>query len=261
MTAQLNAPEDHPLNPVPVAVVVGASSGIGAALAQKLVSEGFKVALLARRKDRLDELCSLINQSAGEERAIAYQHDVTDYSSVPPLFQQLLQELQTIDVFIYNSGVSYPVGISEFDFEKDRSTVAVNLLGAMAWLGQAAVLFERMGSGHLVGVSSVAGDRGRVLNPPLHASKAGLSAYLESLRNRLSRKGVHVLTVKPGYVQTELLGGDKTAFPPSSPEDVAEDIWKAIRRRKQVLYSPWWWRWILLVVEHLPSFIFRRMSF
>jgi short-subunit dehydrogenase len=100
-----------------------------------------------------------------------------------------------------------------------------------------------------------------VLNPPLHASKAGLSAYLESLRNRLSRKGVHVLTVKPGYVQTELLGGDKTAFPPSSPEDVAEDIWKAIRRRKQVLYSPWWWRWILLVVEHLPSFIFRRMSF
>ncbi len=261
MTDDSKTPTGHPLNPLPVAVVVGASSGVGEALAKKLAHEGYKVALLARRKDRLDAVCDQINQQAGETRAYAYPHDATDFESIPGLFHQLLQQLQTIDVFVYNSGVMFNVGISEYDFEKGRSTVAVNLMGAMAWLGQAAVLFERMGSGHLVGVSSVAGDRGRVTNPPLHASKAGLSAYLESLRNRLSRSGVHVLTVKPGYIDTEMLGGAKTPFPASPPEKVAEDIYKAIRRRKQVLYTPWWWRWIMLVVRHVPSFLFRRMSF
>jgi len=261
MTAEFKASKDHPLNPMPVAVVVGASSGIGAAMAQKLAQEGCKVVLLARRKDRLDDVCQGINQEVGEPRAFAYPHDVTDFQSIPALFQNLLQDFQAIDIFVYNSGVMYSVGLSEYNFEKDRHTVEVNLLGGMAWLGQAAVLFERMGSGHLVGISSVAGDRGRVANPPYHAAKAGMSTYLESLRNRLSRKGVHVLTVNPGYVETELLSGAKTPFPPSTPEQVAEAIYKAIRRRKQVLYTPWWWRWILLVVRHIPSFIFRRMSF
>jgi decaprenylphospho-beta-D-erythro-pentofuranosid-2-ulose 2-reductase len=261
MTAVSKMPEDHPLNPLPVAVVVGASSGIGAALAQRLVEEGYKVALLARRKGQQDEICDQINKSAGEQRAYAYQHDVTDFESIPALFQKILQDLQTIDVFVYNSGVMYTVGMSEYNFEKDRSTVEVNMLGGMAWLGQAAVLFERMAAGHLVGISSVAGERGRVANPPYHAAKAGMSTYLESLRNRLSRKGVHVLTVNPGYVETELIRGAKTPFPASTPELVADAILKAIRRRKQVLYTPWWWRWILMVVRHIPSFIFRRMSF
>lgn len=261
MTVESKKIANHPLKPLPVAVVVGASSGIGAALARKLAKEGYKVALLARRADLLEDLCSQINQAAGERRAFSYEHDVTDFESIPALFQQVLKELNTIDVFVYNSGLMYTVGMSEYAFEKDQSTVEVNLLGGMAWLGQAAILFERMGAGHLVGISSVAGDRGRVANPPYHAAKAGMSAYLESLRNRLSRTGVHVLTVKPGYVKTDLLGDVATPFPPSSAEDVATATYKAIQRRKQVLYTPWWWRFILLIVQHIPSFIFRRMSF
>ena len=137
----------------------------------------------------------------------------------------------------------------------------VNLKGAMAWLGEAAVLFERMGQGHLVGISSVAGDRGRVANPGYNASKAGFSAYLEALRNRLTRKGVHVLTVKPGYVDTDLLPPNAGPFKAVPPEKVAGDVYRAIRWRKQVIYSPCWWRYILLVVQHIPSVIFRRMSF
>jgi short-subunit dehydrogenase len=139
--------------------------------------------------------------------------------------------------------------------------IDVNFKGAVAWLAKAAGLFERMGSGHLVGISSVAGDRGRVTNPGYNASKAGLSAYLEALRNRLSRKGVHVLTVKPGYVDTDLLPPNIGPFPVASPEKAASDIWRAIMRRKQVIYTPWWWRYILLIVQHIPSVIFRRMSF
>lgn len=261
MTADLQDPVESPLNPLPVAVVVGASSGIGAALARKYTREGYKVVLLARREAQLEALCEEINQAAGERRATAYPHDVTSYQEIPALFQKILLDLQHIDVFIYSSGVDLAVGRSEYNFEKDKHTVEVNLLGAMAWLDQAAVLFDRMGGGHLVGISSVAGDRGRVMNPPLHASKAGLSTYLESLRNRLSRKGVHVLTVKPGYVDTEMIAGRETPFPAIPPEEVADEVFRAVRGGKQVLYTPGWWRLILLVVRHIPSFIFRRMSF
>ncbi|MBN2043450.1 MAG: SDR family NAD(P)-dependent oxidoreductase [Anaerolineales bacterium] len=252
---------ENPLNLRPRAVVVGASSGIGEALARKLAKEGYQLALLARRQDRLDKICAEINQAAGEVRATAYQHDVTDYEAVPALFRKILQQMQTIDLFVYNSGVMYPIGLSEYDFKKDLATLEVNLLGGIAWLGEAATLFDRLGKGHLVGVSSVAGDRGRVGNPPYHAAKSGMSTYLEALRNRLAKKGVHVLTVKPGYVQTDLLPSSQMPFPVATPESTAEAIYSAIRRGRQVLYTPWWWRYLLLVITHIPSFIFRRMSF
>lgn len=262
MTESKSIPIDPPLNPRPRAVVVGASSGIGAALAQKLAAEGYLVAVLARRKDALEALCHQINAAAGETRALAYPHDVSDFDAVPGTFQKILRDLGGVDVFAFVAGVQFPLGGDEYDFRIDRETIEVNLLGAMAWLNQAALLFDRMGSGHLVGISSVAGDRGRVGNPPYHVSKAGLSTYLESLRNRLTRKGVHVLTVKPGFVQTHLFEENATAsFGVISPEKATQAIWGGIRRRKQVVYTPGWWRWMMLVIRHMPSFIFRRLSF
>jgi short-subunit dehydrogenase len=253
--------EESPLNPMPRAVVVGASSGIGEALARKFAKEGYQVALLARRKEALEAICADINQRKGGVFARAYPHDVTQYDTIPALFQQILRDLKGIDVFVYVSGVQYSLGFSEYDFEKEREMIEVNLLGAMAWLGQAAILFERMGQGHLVGISSVAGDRGRVGNPAYNTSKAGLSTYLEALRNRLTRSGVHVLTVKPGFVQTELLKHAATTFGVISPEKLANDVFRAIRKRKQVIYAPKWWRLMMLIIQHTPSFIFRRMSF
>jgi len=243
------------------AVVIGASSGIGAALARRLAEEGFVVATLARRGEALRELCAEINAQMGEERALAYEHDVTQFESVPALFQKLLQELKRIDLVAYVAGVMPPVAPAEYDFGKDRAMIEVNLLGAMAWLGQAATLFERMGAGQIVGISSVAGDRGRVGNPAYHTSKAGLATYLESLRNRLTRHGVHVLTVKPGFVKTAMLENARASFGAVSPEKAAKAIWRAIRRRKQQIYVPGWWRWVMLVIQHTPSFIFRHLSF
>lgn len=253
--------EESPLNPIPRAVVVGASSGIGEALARKFADEGYQVALLARRKEALDTICTDINQRKGDTYARAYPHDVTQYDTIPAVFQQVLGDLKSIDVFVYVAGVQYSLGFSEYDFIKEREMVEVNLLGAMAWLGQAAILFERMGRGHLVGISSVAGDRGRVGNPAYNTSKAGLSTYMEALRNRLTRSGVHVLTVKPGFVQTELLKHAATTFGVISPEKLADSVWRAIRKRKQVIYAPKWWRLMMLIIQHIPSFIFRRMSF
>jgi short-subunit dehydrogenase len=250
-----------PLTPRRRAILVGASSGIGAALAKQLASEGWTLALLARRLDRLEALCKEINSRAGETRAMAYVHDVTDTSTVPGLLRRVVADLGGLDLFIYNPGITLPTGIRHFDFEKDQQVTEVNYIGALAWLNPVAILFQEMGTGQIVGISSVAGDRGRIGNPSYNASKAALSCYLEALRNRLTRRGVHVLTVKPGYVATEMTQGQKSLFLVSSPEKTAADISKAIRRRKQQIYTPWFWGWIMLVVRNIPSILFRRMSF
>ncbi|MDA1329874.1 MAG: SDR family NAD(P)-dependent oxidoreductase [Chloroflexi bacterium] len=258
----MQLPPETPLNRRPRAVIVGASSGIGAALARRLAQEGMSLALLARREAALEDLCAEINQQAGETRALAYPHDVTQSESIPPLFERLLADLGGIDLFVYCAGFQYSPAIDEYDFAQDRQTLEVNLLAAVAWLGLVANLFQRMRHGSIVGITSLAGDRGRVANPPYSSSKAGLDAYLESLRNRLTRHGVHVLTVKPGFVDTEILknAASKT-FGVISPTRAADGIWMALRKKHQLVYLPWWWRLIMLAIRFTPSFIFRRLSF
>ncbi len=253
---------EHPLLKRPRAIIVGASSGIGAALAHKLAREGYSLALLARREDKLNALCAAINQELGQNIAQAYAHDASQFDQIAPTFQKAIADLGQLDLLVYTSATMPNVDIAEYNFEKDRQMMEVNLLGAMAWFDQAATLFDTTGSGQIVGISSIAGERGRVGNPPYHASKAGMNTFLESLRNRLARKGVHVLTVKPGYVNTELLQAAGGAnFWVITPEQAAGDIWKAIRKRKQVIFTPARWRLVGLVVQHIPSVIFRRLSF
>lgn len=253
--------KETPLTRRQRAVVVGASSGIGAAIAQRLAQEGFLVAALARRGDLLEVLCAEINAQAGETRAFAVPHSATDLASIPQVFQTLLKDLGSIEVFVYAAGVMHPVALDEFDLQKESEMLVVNLLGAVAWLGQVATLFQRMGEGRIVGISSVSGDRGRVANPAYGSSKAGLDAYLESLRNRLSRHGVQVLTVKPGFVDTQMLKLSPRSFGAISPEQVAAGVWRALQKGHQLVYLPWWWRWIMLAIRWTPSFIFRRLTF
>lgn len=248
------------LQPTLGAIVVGASSGIGEAVARRLTREGHAVALVARRADLLNQIADQINAQLGQRRAFAYPHDVTQFGEVQPLFQSILRDLGRIDVVVYSSGVMPAAGPSEFNFEKDKAMIEVNVLGAMAWLDQAATLFERTGGGHIVGISSAAGERGRVINPVYNASKAALTTYLEGLRNRLTRKGVHVLTVKPGQVDTDMLKGVKRRMWVISAEQVAADVWSAIKRRRQSIYIPARWALMMFVIRNIPSFIFRRLS-
>jgi short-subunit dehydrogenase len=252
-----------PLNPRRRGIVVGASDGIGAALAQRLAREGYSLALVARRKEKLEVICNEINQTFGEQRARVYVHDVAETEKAPELLRQIIADLGGLDLVAFVAGVNYPPGgIEKYNFENDRQMIEVNLIGAMAWLTPIAELFQSAKAGQIVGISSVAGDRGRVGNPGYNSSKAGLTTYLEALRNRLTRHGVSVLTVKPGFVATKMV---KAAQGPTpfliSTEKATEDIWNAIRKHRQVVYTPWIWRWIMLAIQHTPSFIFRRLSF
>ena len=250
-----------PLNPRRRAVLVGASGGIGSALSRKLAREGYTLALVDRNKITLQSLSDEINQAAGEVCAVIYEHDVTDYDSVPDLLRRVVAELGGLDLFVYLAGIIYYPDINEFNFAEDRKVMEVNLLGAMAWMSEVAPLFQSRKSGQIVGISSVAGDRGRVANPANSTSKAGLTTYLESLRNRLTRHGVHVMTVKPGMVKTDMLRGIQKPMFPAEPEQAADLILKGIQKRKQTIYVTGIWRWIMLAIQHTPSFIFRRLSF
>src|SRR5215211_3990093 len=252
-----------PLNPRRRGIIIGASDGIGAALARRLAREGYTLALLARSQDKLESLCHEINQNSGERRARAYVHDVTEYEKVAALLRRIVADLGGLDLVVFVAGVNYPPGgIDKYNFENDRRMIEVNLIGAMVWLSPVAEMFQSAKAGQIVGIGSVAGDRGRVGNPGYNTSKAGLATYLEGLRNRLTRHGVNVLTVKPGFVQTEMLKAAQGPTPFTIPvEKAVEDIWNAMKKRKQVVYTASIWRWIMLAIQHTPSFIFRRLSF
>jgi short-subunit dehydrogenase len=241
------------------AIVVGASSGIGAALASSLAEAGYDTALVARREGRLSDLCEAIKASEAPGVPRAYVHDVCAFDEVPALFERIVEDLHGLDALLYVAGAMPEVGPDEFDFDKDRLMVETNLLGAMAWLNQAARWLGVAGRGSIVAISSMAGERGRRGAPAYGASKAGLNTYLESLRNRLSAGGVHVLTVKPGFVRTAMLEGRAGVFWVTEPEDAALQILRAMERRRSEIFVSPRWRIVSWIVRAIPSFLFRRL--
>ncbi|MCC6727798.1 MAG: SDR family NAD(P)-dependent oxidoreductase [Chthonomonadales bacterium] len=241
------------------ALVVGASSGMGAAIARRLAEGGCRVALVARREAELGAVASAIN-AAREPRALTYSHDVTCAEAVPGLFQQIARDLGGLDLVVYAAGVMPLLSEDEYSFEKDRRTVEVNALGAVAWLNEAALRFGRGGAGTIVGLSSVAGDRGRRGMPVYCASKAFLDTYLEALRNRVGRRGVTVVTVKAGPVDTPMTRQVDRKPLLISPERAAEGILRAASRRTGTAYVPGKWRPIMFVLRHVPSALFQKLN-
>ncbi len=250
----------RPLEPQKNAIIIGASSGIGAALVKELMRQGYNVAAIARRQEKLEALRKE-TEGLGAGNCYIYTHDVTDYEAIPPLFQQITSDLGGLDLVVYNAGVQTAVSLDEYNFQKDRAMLEINLLGAVAWLNEAAARFERTGHGKIIGIGSVAGDRGRIGSPIYNTSKAGLHTYLEALRNRLTRHGVGVTTVKPGFIATSMLDNVPKTFWVISPEEAAERIIRAADKGKQTIYIPARWGLMMLIIRHIPSLIFRKLSF
>lgn len=252
---------DRPLEPTKRAIVVGASSGVGAALVRRLAASGYRVAAVARREDKLDALRNEVSRLLPGAVVISVVHDVTDFADIPSTFADTIGRLGGLDLIAYAAAVQAPLDLDEYDFDKDQAMIETNLLGAIGWLNQAAARFEKAKSGQIVGIGSIAGDRGRVAGPVYNTSKAGLETYLEALRNRLSRHGVTVTTVKPGFVDTDLLKNAARTFWVISADEAAASIYDAIRNRRQTVYVPQRWGIVSLAIRNVPSFIFRRLSF
>ncbi|HRI44097.1 MAG TPA: SDR family NAD(P)-dependent oxidoreductase [Fimbriimonadaceae bacterium] len=234
------------------AIVIGASSGIGHALAERLAKSGCRVAAIARRKDLLGALAEKY-----PDLVFVFEHDVADTETVPAVFQEAAKQLGGLDLVIYTAGVMPEVGAMEFCFEKDRAMVEVNLLGAIAWLNQAAIRFQNTRHGTIVGIGSVAGDRGRCGQPVYNATKAALATYLEALRNRLARRGVRVVTIKPGPVQTEMTARLHLRGAMSAEAAARLILIKSRRTGEHYLKFGHWLAFG--IIRNIPSAIFRRL--
>jgi short-subunit dehydrogenase len=241
-------------------IVVGATSGIGEAIARRLARPGAKIALLGRRKVELARVAVAVTASGAEPLEV--EHDVTDFDGIPTLFDRLLRELGGVDLLVYAAGVMPSTLESEYDFAKDRQMMDVNALGAIAWCDSAAAEFEARRGGTILGISSIAGERGRRGNPVYTASKAALTTYLEALRNRLSRYGVSVVTAKPGFVDTAMTQGKPGLFWVISADEAARRcLALAERGQSRQGFIPSRWALVAFVVRSIPSVVFRRLNF
>jgi len=150
---------------------------------------------------------------------------------------------------------------AQVDFNEAKPIMDTNYTGVVSLLNIIANDFEQRKSGFIVGISSVAGDRGRKSNYIYGSAKAALTAYLSGLRNRLHDAQVHVLTVKPGFVATKMTEDmDLPEKLTAQPEEVAEDIYKAQQKGKNVLYTKWVWKWVMLIIRNIPEWKFKGMS-
>jgi len=150
---------------------------------------------------------------------------------------------------------------AQSDFREAKKIIDTNYAGVVSLLNIIANDFEKRKNGFIVGISSVAGDRGRKSNYIYGSAKAALTTYLSGLRNRLYDANVQVLTVKPGFVATKMTEG--MALPEkltAQPEEVAEDIYKAQQKGRNVLYTKWMWRWVMLIIKSIPEFLFKKKN-
>ncbi len=235
------------------AIVIGASSGLGAELVRQLAASGCRVAAIARRQDRLEELAR-----NSPELILPVVHDVHDLASIPELFQQVTGKLGGLDLFIYAAGVMPDLGFSEYSLEKDREIIEVNLLGAIAWLDSAAQRLGQVGHGSLVAIGSRAGERGLGSKPAYSASKAGVASFMEGLRNRVAAKGVKVSTFKPGPIDTEMISHLHIRQP--MPVQTAARIILAKSHRTGEHYLKVTDRFVCWVMRRIPSSLFRKLK-
>jgi short-subunit dehydrogenase len=227
-------------------------------LALTLAGPNRKLGLVARRAAELAEVAAEVRRKGGHAEIEVC--DAADVEAAESAWRALRDRLGGVDAIVYAAGVMPHVDADEFDTTKDSFMVAVNVVGAMAWLNAAARDFQRAGRGVICGVGSVAGDRGRRPSPAYGASKAALHTYLESLRNRLWLHGVRVVTIKPGPVDTPMTHGRGPTPLMVSADTAARRIADALEGGPEVVYVAWQWRYIMLVLQHIPSLLFRRFS-
>ncbi len=239
-------------------IILGATSAMARAFARALAAEGHALVLAGRDKDELDAIAAdcRLRGAPGAETAT---FDVRDPASFAPLIARARAAEGTVNAAVFVGSMPEQSAIDADPALLD-GTIADSFTGPARFLQMLAAVIEDKAAGTVVGVGSVAGDRGRLGNYVYGAAKAGFATYLSGLRNRLTRGGGHVVTVKPGFVDTGMTWGIDGMFLVAPPEKVARDILKAVHRRRNVVYTPFFWRWIMLVIRLIPEPIFKKLS-
>ena len=262
------APDASAPNPPRNYLIVGATSGIAKAIARLLAEEGARdkqpvgLILASRETEELDRLAADLRTRFGCATAVR-RFDAGDLDAIPGFFADCAAALPGgLHELVLCHGWLPDAEKAKHDPATMRRLVDINYTSAVILLELSAEHFEKQKDGAITAISSVAGDRGRQSNYPYGASKAGLTAYLQGLRNRLFHVGIPVLTVKPGFVDTGMTWGLIKPNSPlnAQPQKVAGLIVGAMRRRKNVIYAPGFWWGIMTIFKSVPEPIFKRLK-
>ena len=239
-------------------LILGANSDIAKATAKALACKypTLQLTLASRKMETLQhQATSLMKQFNVKTTTCVF--DADDFDSHLNFYHHLTEKP---DIVICAFGQMNKEPDSELSLADTQHIINRNFAGAVNILQIIAKDMSQRQHGCIVGISSVAGDRGRASNGIYCAAKAGFTAYLSSLRNRLHKDHVHVLTVLPGIISTKMT--EHTAYPRflfASAETVANNIVRAISRKRNVIYTPWIWRWLMLIIKWIPEFVFKRL--
>jgi len=239
-------------------IILGATSSMARSFIRDLAAQGDGLLLAGRNMAELDSLaqdCKLRGAAMAEPLAF----DARDPGCFAAIIERAAQDSGTLNTAVF---VGSMPDQSEIDADPSLvdGTVTDSFTGPARFLQMLAPVLEDRGTGIVVGVGSVAGDRGRIGNYVYGAAKAGFATYLSGLRNRLGRKGVHVMTVKPGPVDTAMTWGLGAMPFMTTPDAVSRDILKGIRKKRNVVYTAGIWRLVMLVIRNIPEPIFKKMS-
>jgi decaprenylphospho-beta-D-erythro-pentofuranosid-2-ulose 2-reductase len=239
--------------------IFGATSGIARAVALLAAAKGDRLFLVARDAAKLDAVAADLRVRHGVT-VDTRTADLNEIGKHEALVDDMFRTLGRVDAVLIAHGTLGDQAASEADWAVAEKELNTNFIGPASLLTHLANRFQAQKSGVIAAVSSPAGDRGRKANYVYGAAKGGLTILLQGLRNRLHGHGVRVLTIKPGFVDTPM-----TAHLPKGPlfvkpERVAKDICRAMHGRQDILYTPWFWRWIMAIITMIPERVFKKMS-
>jgi decaprenylphospho-beta-D-erythro-pentofuranosid-2-ulose 2-reductase len=236
-------------------LILGATSDIGFAIAKKFAFEKYDLQLAGRNLDQLKPLQTDLQIRYGIHCSI-HGFDAVNFSSHQSFYHSLSPRP---DVTVYVIGYMNENEKVSNDWDESLKTINANYSGAVSILNIVAADYAKRKSGTIVGISSVAGNRGRQSNYIYGSAKAALTAYLSGLRNKLYHDKVHVMTVLPGFVNTKMT--EHLALPKpltASPDEVANAVFQGVRNKKNIIYVKWFWKWIMLIITSIPESMFKK---
>jgi len=242
------------------ALILGAKSAIAQAIARRLATDGYDLILAARRTEPLEPLAADLRLRQ-ERQVLIWPFDALDTAKAADFPASLARECGEFHLVVMVFGYLGDQKQAQTDTEEIERILHTNFTGGAVVLSHLANYLERLDQPcGIIGIGSVAGDRGRQSNYFYGAAKGALGLFLQGLRNRLAATNVHVMTVKPGFVDTPMTEGLEGLFLVASPEAVANDIVKAFNKKKDILYTPWFWRYIMLIIKNIPERIFKKLK-
>jgi decaprenylphospho-beta-D-erythro-pentofuranosid-2-ulose 2-reductase len=239
-------------------LIMGATSAIAEATARRLAQRGDALFLVARNPAQLQAISEDL-KIRGAAMAETRVLDARGFDLLPALLQAATQILGGLDAALIAHGTLPDQIACQQSVDRLREEFDINALSVMALCTHLGNQFEAQGHGVIAVISSVAGDRGRQSNYVYGAAKSAVTAFTSGLRQRLYRKGVRVVTIKPGFVSTPMTAAFRKGALWASPAKVAADIVRAMDAGTPVIYTPWFWRWIMWIIRSVPETIFRRL--